>query len=125
MKRQPLNYLRELALNGHEGMLSFLLQRVTGLGLVGYLVLHLFSLSTILGGGKKFEETLSAYDSPLFHVAEWLLLAAVVFHLFNGLRIVAVDWLGLTRHQGGLFWVSMGLSVVVVLGSIPFFFMWR
>lgn len=125
MTRQPLNYLKELALNGHEGMLSFLLQRVTGLGLVAYLVLHLFSLSSILGGGDKFRGALAAYDTPLFHFAEWLLLAAVVFHMFNGLRIVAVDWLGLTRHQRGLFWVSIGASAVVVLGSIPFFFMWR
>jgi len=65
------------------------------------------------------------YNSPLFHVLEWALLAAVVFHMFNGLRIVAVDWFGVTRYQRMLFWVAIAASAVVVLGSIPFFFMWR
>jgi len=125
MARESLSYTRELAKNAHEGMLSFLLQRLTGLGLVAYLILHIFSLSSALGGEQKFRDSLSMYNSPLFHVLEWALLAAVVFHMFNGLRIVAVDWFGVTRYQRMLFWVAIAASAVVVLGSIPFFFMWR
>ena len=121
---KKLGYIRETRLNLHEGMVSFLLQRITGLALVFYLLMHVTTLSSIFGGSSIFRRSLEAYDTPVFHFVEWALLAAVLFHMFNGLRIIIADWLGVTRAQRGMFWVAFLGTAAICLASIPFFF-WR
>ena len=90
MATNKLKYVEETSKNFHAGMLSFVFQRVSGLALVFYLIMHMYSLSSILGGTGSFKEMMDAYNSPLFHFAEWLVLAAVAFHMLNGIRIIAV-----------------------------------
>jgi succinate dehydrogenase / fumarate reductase cytochrome b subunit len=52
---------------------------------------------------------------------EVVLVAAIAFHAFNGLRVIAVDFFkGGTKHHKTLFWVAMGLWAVVMVG-----FLWR
>lgn len=125
MGLMKLRYIDETTRNWHAGMLSFIGQRVTGIALVLYLVLHLFSLHKVLVSGQEFRNMMAAYDTPLFHVAEWLLLVAVLFHMFNGLRIIVADWFGLTKLQRSMFWVAAAFTAAVSLGSIPYFFLWR
>ena len=49
-------------------------------------------------------------------LGEVALVGAIVFHAFNGLRIILVDfWAWATRHQRVLFWVVIGLWVVTML----------
>ncbi|MBM4371881.1 MAG: succinate dehydrogenase, cytochrome b556 subunit, partial [Deltaproteobacteria bacterium] len=109
-----LNYLREARLNWHAGMVSFLAQRITGVALVLYLVLHLLSLSTSLMGSSSFDRTMTGYAKGIvFHAMEWLLLVAVLFHMLNGLRIIAADWLGITHLQRGMFWVAGAVTGAV------------
>lgn len=126
MKLAKINYVADARDNWHAGMVSFLLQRVTGILLVLYLVLHLFSLSSLLVSNERFEKTMNTYATGLlFHIAEWLLLVAVVFHMLNGLRIIAADWFGITRLQRSMFWLAVTGTVAICLVSVPYFFIWR
>jgi succinate dehydrogenase / fumarate reductase cytochrome b subunit len=104
-------------------MVSFVAQRITGLALVLYLLLHILSLSTSLSGRESFDRTMTGYaQGMLFHAMEWLLLVAVLFHMFNGLRILLADWLGITHMQRGMFWVAGVLTGAVALASVVVFF---
>lgn len=125
MNIKKLNYIEETSMNWHAGMISFIAQRVTGLALVLYLLLHILSLSSVMSSGENFKEMMESYNTFIFHVCEWLILAAVMFHMFNGIRIIIADWFGVTRLQRGMFWVSAIATAAVVLASVPFFFMWR
>jgi len=125
MNITKLRYVDETFKNWHVGMLSFLGQRITGLALVAYLLMHLLSLSSVLAGSDKFVAMMEAYNKPLYHIVEWLLLVAVVFHLLNGLRIIVADWFGITRLQRAMFWVVAVATAALCLGSIPYFFVWR
>jgi len=121
-----LNYVADAQQNWHAGMISFLAQRVTGLALTLYLVLHILSLSSVLISGEAFEKTMAAYASGLFfHIGEWLLLVAVVFHMLNGLRIIAADWFGITRLHRSMFWMAATATAAICLVSVPYFFMGR
>jgi len=118
-----LNYVKEAKLNWHAGMVSFLAQRISGVALVLYLVLHIFSLSSSQGGAEKFDQVMMGYaEGFLFHFVEWLLLIAVLFHMFNGLRIIAADWFGITHLQRGMFWVAGVLTGAIALASVVVFF---
>src|SRR5690606_40951640 len=48
------------------------------------------------------------------------LVAAIVFHAFNGIRVVLVDfWSKGTRHQKTMMWIVIGLTVVLMAAFLP------
>ena len=132
-----LNYITEWFKNSNVGNFAFLMQRLTGLAIVFYLFAHLYSIGEALLygkimhhgapvmdplGEKAFNHGMAAYNTPLFHVLEYLLMLVVAFHLFNGLRVIAVDWLGYTRQHKSIFWGSMALIIVIAIIGVFFFF---
>ena len=100
------------------GMLAFMLHRLTGLGLVFYLFLHLAVLSKLGGGPENWDSFLALVRSPLILVLDGILLLGVLFHGLNGLRLTLIGLnLGL-RWQKASFWVILVLSIALaVLGS--------
>jgi succinate dehydrogenase / fumarate reductase cytochrome b subunit len=53
-------------------------------------------------------------------LGELALVAAIVFHAFNGLRIIAIDfWSFGTKHQRGMFWAVIIAWLVVMAGFAP------
>jgi succinate dehydrogenase/fumarate reductase cytochrome b subunit len=62
------------------------------------------------------------YDQWYFHIGEWLLFITCVFHCFNGLRIIAVDFFDLTRAQKALLFWSVGITAVLAGFAALFFF---
>ena len=115
--------LRDFHLNRQWGMPAFGLQRITGLGLVFYLFLHFFVLSHAWRQGPEgYERLVAGFAGAGFRVMEYALLAAVVLHSLNGVRIVLVDFLGLTRQHRRVLAVVAGVGIAVMLAAIPVFF---
>lgn len=126
-----LNYVKEWFLNPRIGMFSFLFQRLTGLALVGYVFLHLYSIGsarllmdpvTDPTGQVAFNRMMASYNTPIFHIFEYLLLLCVAFHMFNGIRIVVADWFGMTKMHVPLFYLSCAFVLVIAIFSFGFFF---
>lgn len=103
-------------------MFSFLLQRLTGVALVFYLVMHIWSIGHIRISEKSFDDLMKSYNNSFGHVIEYLLLLCVLFHMINGIRIAAVDFLSLTRSQKPIFWGSIAVMIMIAVFSIFFFF---
>jgi succinate dehydrogenase / fumarate reductase cytochrome b subunit len=102
------------------GWWAWLLQRVTGLALVGYLFLHIAVISTGQAGADTFDDVLRVLQSPVFVALDLLLLAAVLYHGLNGLRVVLLD-LGIgIRRQAALFWACLSLTVTTT-GTAAYF----
>lgn len=104
-------------------MVAWTIQRVTGVLLLGYLFLHVHTISKLSQGPAAFDEAIATFHSPFFICLEIGLLGTVVLHALNGIRITLLD-LGIgTRHQRPLFWiVTIGFGLVVFLaGAIPMF----
>ena len=76
---------------GKTGMCLYIFHRVTGVGLFGYLLLHIISTALILLGPEIYEGAEAIYKNFYFRVAEIGLMAAVLGHAINGLRIISVD----------------------------------
>ena len=106
-----------------SGMLAHLIQRLTGLALLVYLFLHVHTIRELSNGPEAFNRALSAFANPLFRMLEIGLLATVVLHAFNGIRLTMID-LGVGHaRQRQLFWAwSIGVGTVIFLaGAIPIF----
>ena len=116
-----INSLTELKLNWNWGMLSFALHRITGLALTIYIFLHIWTLSAVKDGEAAFNHSLDKWDNLVGHIFEYLLLLAVAYHLFNGLRVTFVDFMRFTKQQKRMLaWVIV-FTVIVALVSLTIF----
>jgi succinate dehydrogenase / fumarate reductase cytochrome b subunit len=112
------NYLSTLL-----GKSAFYLQRITGVLLLGYLLLHIHTVHMISGGPAAFDRAMQTFKNPLFRLLEIGLLGVVVLHALNGIRIVAIDFGVATRRQKKLFWILAGAlgTMIFVAGALPMF----
>ena len=101
------------------GMFAWMLHRLTGLALVGYLVVHIWGLKAITDPAA-YNALITSYHAPVFKVGEFLLLGAVVYHALNGLRIVLIDFMGWSPNQRKLFWTLGAVAAVLfAVGGYP------
>ncbi|MCX5858583.1 MAG: succinate dehydrogenase, cytochrome b556 subunit [Proteobacteria bacterium] len=106
----------------HSGTIAWLLHRITGGALIFYLTIHVWVTHHLGKGPEEFDQMMKLLMHPAFRIGEIGLLAAIVYHSLNGVRILLVD-LGIgARHQEQMFWWVIGLSFVLcVLGGIELF----
>jgi succinate dehydrogenase / fumarate reductase cytochrome b subunit len=89
------------------GWLAFALNRFAGHVLILYLLAHMVVLSQLAAGASGWNGLLELFGSRPFLVGDTLLIAAVVFHGLNGIRVAALT-LGIgTRHP------TIGVAVVI------------
>lgn len=116
-------YRRELRLNALPGMRCHLWQRLTGLGILGYLFMHITVIGSVSLGPDTFDRVIKRVTEPRWLLAplEFLLLVVLVFHALNGLRIIALEFGTMARHHRLTVWAMMlGFGVLVALGGVMF-----
>lgn len=106
----------------YSGMVAFWTQRLTGLGLLFYLLLHVHTIH-MLRDPKTFDAALETFRTPIFKLAEIGLLATVILHALNGIRITMVDMgVALTKQRQMFWWFAVGVGAVIfIAGAIPIF----
>lgn len=80
-----------LRYRGREGHWSFLLHRITGLGTLLFLTIHIIDMAAFYWWPTFFEKALELYRTPIFGLGEIALVFCVFFHGANGIRIAIVD----------------------------------
>jgi succinate dehydrogenase / fumarate reductase cytochrome b subunit len=98
------------------GMWAYALNRITGIGLVVYLYLHLAVLSLLLRGPRSWDSFVSLVRAPYFLALDVILLAGILIHGLNGLRVTLTGFDVGVKAQKALFGVLM-LVAVVALGA--------
>ena len=94
---------------------AFALNRITGLGLVLYLVIHLVALSLLARGEAAWDAFIALMKSPFVLALDLVLILGLLFHGLNGVRIALVGMgIGVPRHKG-LFWFLMALAGVLLI----------
>ena len=99
---------------GQSGMFSWLFHRISGLGILLFLLLHIVDI-TLLGFGRTvYNDALTIFSTWYVRTATLFLVAAVFYHAYNGVRIILVDFwpvLG-TKYQQVMFYIVLAASVV-------------
>jgi succinate dehydrogenase / fumarate reductase, cytochrome b subunit len=107
----------------HLGTWAFVANRLTGLGLVAYLYLHLAILSTLLRGPQAWDGLVELFRNPVFMAFDVLLVAGLAFHGFNGLRVALVgSGLLVNRHKALLAAAGILLGLVSLVAAVRIFF---
>ncbi|MBF0527959.1 MAG: succinate dehydrogenase, cytochrome b556 subunit [Deltaproteobacteria bacterium] len=105
----------------HWGFVAWLLHRLTGIALAGYIVLHLYVLQNLARGPKAFDSLMAAFNNPFFKVLEIGLLGVVVYHSLNGLRVVLMDYGPMANKESYRKWLAatfIVIAAIIVLGGL-------
>jgi succinate dehydrogenase / fumarate reductase, cytochrome b subunit len=105
---------------GREGMWSWVLHRITGVAIYFFLLVHILDTALVRLSPEAYNAVINTYKTPIMGLGEIALVAAIGLHALNGLRIILIDFTGFgTRHQRLMFWIVVGLWVVLLIGFIP------
>ena len=115
--KRNVSLLTGLRYQGKGPMLTFVLHRIGGLGIVIFVATHM--LSSFLGGTVGIFIN-SIYEHWAFQI---FMFFCALFHAINGLRIVILDlWPKLIEHQREAIWVEWAvflpiyaIAVIVIL----------
>jgi succinate dehydrogenase / fumarate reductase cytochrome b subunit len=95
-------------------MFSWLFHRISGLGILLFLLLHIVDI-TLLGFGRTvYNDALTIFSTWYVRTATLFLVAAVFYHAYNGVRIILVDFwpvLG-TKYQQVMFYIVLAATIV-------------
>ncbi len=101
---------------GGIGQWSWVLHRVTGVGVLLFLFVHILDTALIMLGPVWYDKILAIYRMPLFGLMEIGLFAAVLYHSLNGFRIIVIDfWPATTVYYKQMFVAQMVLFFLVFL----------
>jgi succinate dehydrogenase / fumarate reductase cytochrome b subunit len=102
---------------GREGQWSWIFHRITGVVIILFLFAHVLDTALVGWGPNAYNRVVNVYKNPIVGVMELGLVAAVLFHALNGLRIMAIDFRPkLAEWNKGLIY---GTMTVYLAGMIP------
>jgi succinate dehydrogenase / fumarate reductase, cytochrome b subunit len=105
---------------GKVGMWSWVLHRITGVAMFFFLLVHVLDTALVRVSPMAYNVVIASYKTPIIGLAEIGLVAAVVYHGLNGLRITLIDfWSKGAKYQNQMFWVVMGVTIVLLVAFIP------
>jgi succinate dehydrogenase / fumarate reductase cytochrome b subunit len=101
---------------GREGQWSWVAHRITGVVIFFFLLVHVLDTSLVRVSPEAYDVVIESYKNPIMGLGELGLVAAIVFHAFNGLRVVLVDfWKKGPRYHRQMLWAVVGLWAVTMI----------
>ena len=108
---------RRTLYRGDPGMWSWVLHRITGATIFFFLFVHVLDTALVRVSPEAYNAVIETYKTPLVGLMEVGLVAAVLFHALNGVRVILVDfWAEGPRHQKKML---LGVAIVWLLVMVP------
>ncbi|MBI2238182.1 MAG: succinate dehydrogenase, cytochrome b556 subunit [Actinobacteria bacterium] len=105
---------------GREGQWSWVAHRVTGVAVILFLFAHVVDTAVVGWGPEAYNRVTAVYQNWGVRVLELGLVAAVLYHALNGVRIMLIDfWPNSTRYEKPLLY---GTTVAFLLAMAPITF---
>ena len=108
---------RRTLYRGDPGMWSWVLHRITGATVFFFLFVHVLDTALVRVSPQAYNEVVDTYKTPIIGLMELGLVACVLYHGLNGLRVILVDfwWKG-PRYQRQMLW---GVAAIWLLLMVP------
>ena len=101
---------------GKSGQWAFVMHRITGFLVFMFLLLHVIDVSLVNFDTDLYNEVHELYGNVMLRLFEVGLLGALLFHAFNGLRIVMIDFFpGAIRSEKVMFKIVVFFTVILTL----------
>jgi succinate dehydrogenase / fumarate reductase cytochrome b subunit len=98
-------------------MWSWVLHRITGATVFFFLFIHVLDTALVRISPQAYDEVISTYKTPIVGLMELGLVAAVLYHALNGIRVILIDFWGQgPRYQRLMLWI---IGIIWVLVVVP------
>jgi len=77
---------------GRSGQYSWLAHRISGLAILSFLVIHVWDTANAHFLPGLYQWSILMFKHPVFLVGEVGIMAAVLYHAFNGIRVTLLDF---------------------------------
>ena len=99
---------------GDPGMWSWVAHRISGVAIFFFLFVHVLDTALVTVSPETYNSIIDTYKNPVVGLMEIGLVALVLFHALNGVRLVLVDfWSKGPRYQRQMLWAVLAIWVVV------------
>ncbi len=106
---------------GQSGQWSWLLHRVTGLGILLFLLVHIVDITLIGFGPTVYNDAVAIFSYGPIRIVSLALIASVLFHGLNGIRIILIDfWSAGYKYQRQMFYAVLVITILVFLPAAYF-----
>ena len=101
---------------GNEGMWSWVLHRITGATVFFFLFVHVLDTALVRVSPEAYNQVVETYKTPIIGLMELGLVAAMLYHALNGVRIILIDfwWKG-PRYQRQMLWAVAAIWLLVMV----------
>ncbi|WP_216917000.1 succinate dehydrogenase, cytochrome b556 subunit [Nocardia sp. NBC_01377] len=115
----PAQPKRKTLYRGDPGMWSWALHRITGVTLFFFLFVHVLDTALVRVSPNTYNEAIETYKTPIVALMEMGLVVCVLFHAFNGVRVILVDfWAKGPKYQRVMLWIILAIVVVLAAPAI-------
>jgi succinate dehydrogenase / fumarate reductase cytochrome b subunit len=100
------------------GMWAYVFMRLSAIGLVAYLCLHLVVLSQLAQGPAAWDGFVALAKSPAFLLLDVILIVGILVHGLNGIRLALIGFgIGVPR-QKVMIWIGLALTIALSVLSV-------
>lgn len=106
---------------GGEGMWSWVAHRITGVAVFFFLLVHVLDTALVRVSPDAYDKVIASYKTPIVNLLEVGLVAAVLYHALNGIRIILVDfWAEGPRHQKAMLRSILVIWLLIMIPGVYF-----
>ena len=110
---------RRTLYRGDPAMWSWVLHRITGATIFFFLFVHVLDTALVRVSPQAYNEVIETYKTPIVGLMEMGLVAAVLYHALNGIRVILIDfWQHGPRYQRLMLWIVAGVWLAVMIPAI-------
>jgi succinate dehydrogenase / fumarate reductase, cytochrome b subunit len=113
---------RRTLYRGDPGMWSWVLHRITGATIFFFLLVHVLDTALVRVSPEVYNEVINTYKTPIVGLMEVGLVAAVLYHALNGIRVILIDfWQHGPKYQRLMLWIVIGVFLAVMIPALGVF----
>ena len=108
---------------GATGQYAWLFHRITGVAIILFLFAHVVDTAVIGWGPQAYARVMAVYENWVVRLLELGLVAAVIYHALNGVRVMVFDfWPATTKYTKGLtratflLWLACMVPITWLMG---------
>lgn len=100
-------------------MWSWVLHRITGATIFFFLFVHVLDTALVRVSPQAYNAVIETYKTPIVGLMEVGLVAAVLYHALNGVRVILIDfWSEGPRYQRHMLWVVAAVFLTVMIAAL-------
>ena len=119
MSNLVLTIRESIRYRGRGGHWSWVAHRISGLAILLFLTIHVWDTATAHYSPNLYRWFIDVFKWPPIAVGEVALMAAVLYHAFNGIRITILDfkpeWWKYQKRSATIVWVLFA-AVFIPIG---------